>query len=45
MDTDALRGMIRAAVDLAKAPVIVETPRTTALLRADLDFVREAIAS
>jgi deoxyribonuclease IV len=45
MDTDALRGMIRSAVALAKAPVIVETPRTTELLRADLEFVREAIAS
>ena len=44
MDTEALQGMIRSAVELAKAPVIVETPRTTALLRADLDFVREAIA-
>src|SRR5919106_1521185 len=40
MDTEALRGMIRSAVELAKAPVIVETPRTTELLRADLDFVR-----
>jgi deoxyribonuclease IV len=44
MDTEALRGMIRAAVELAQAPVIVETPRTTELLRADLDFVRAAIA-
>jgi deoxyribonuclease IV len=45
MDTEALRGMIRTAVKLAKAPVIVETPRTTKLLRADLDFVRAAIAA
>jgi hypothetical protein len=36
--------MIRSAVKLAKSPVIVETPRTTELLRADLDFVREAIS-
>jgi deoxyribonuclease IV len=44
MDTEALRGMIRSAVKLAGSPVIVETPRTTELLRADLDFVRDAIA-
>jgi deoxyribonuclease-4 len=44
IDVEALRGMIRSAVKLAKAPVIVETPRTTELLRADLDFVRAAIA-
>src|ERR671922_171542 len=38
--TEVLAVMIRTAVKLAKAPVIVETPRTTELLRADLDFVR-----
>jgi deoxyribonuclease-4 len=45
MDTEALRGMIRAAVDLAGSPVIVETPRDTERLRADIEFVRAALPS
>jgi deoxyribonuclease IV len=44
IDTEALQGMIRAAVDLAGAPVVVETPRTTERLRADLEFVRAALS-
>ena len=40
MDPEALRHMIRAA----KAPVVVETPRNTDDLRADIAFVREALA-
>ena len=39
IDPDALRHMIRAA----KAPVVVETPRKPEDLRADIDFVREAL--
>ena len=41
MDPDALRGMIRAA----KAPVVCETPGSADDVRADLEFVREALAS
>jgi deoxyribonuclease-4 len=37
---DALRGMIRAA----KAPVVCETPGAAAEMRADLEFVRKALA-
>jgi deoxyribonuclease-4 len=40
MDPDALRGMIRSA----NAPVVCETPGTAADMRADLAFVREALA-
>jgi deoxyribonuclease-4 len=40
MDPDALREMIRAA----KAPVVCETPGSADDIRADLDFVREALA-
>ncbi len=39
MDPDALRGMIRAA----RAPVVCETPGSADDLRADLEFVREAL--
>jgi deoxyribonuclease-4 len=41
MGTDALRAMIRAA----GAPVVCETPGTQDDMRADLAFVREALAS
>jgi deoxyribonuclease IV len=44
MDSDALRGMIRAAVESAECPVVVETPRGIERLRADLEFVRATIA-
>jgi deoxyribonuclease IV len=40
MEADALRAMIRAA----KAPVVCETPGTADDMRADLAFVREALA-
>ena len=43
VDTDALRGMIRAGAATG-APVIVETPGPSEGLRADMDFVRAAIA-
>jgi deoxyribonuclease-4 len=42
MDTEALRGMIRAGAK-AKAPIVVETPGPRAVLQADLDFVRDAL--
>lgn len=42
---EALRAMIRAAVELDSTPVVVETPRSTEALRADLEFVREALAA
>ena len=41
IDPEALRHMIRAA----KAPVVVETPRKPADIKADIAFVREALAS
>jgi deoxyribonuclease-4 len=41
IDPEALRNMIRAA----KAPVVVETPRKPEALRADIEFVREALSS
>ena len=44
VDPDALRHMIAAAVG-AGAPVIVETPRSTDGLRADLEYVRAAIGA
>ncbi|UJA21608.1 deoxyribonuclease IV [Thermoleophilia bacterium SCSIO 60948] len=40
IDLDDLRHMIRAAA----APSVVETPREAADLKADVDFVREALA-
>src|SRR5690606_20659005 len=40
MDAETLRHMIRAA----KAPCAVETPRDLDALRADVEFVREALA-
>ena len=40
---EALRGMIHAGA-AAGAPVIVETPGPRSGIRADLEFVREAIA-
>jgi len=40
IDPDALRHMIRAA----KAPVVVETPRKPEDIKADIAFVREALA-
>jgi deoxyribonuclease IV len=40
MPVDALRGMIHAA----GAPAVVETPRDPDDLRADIEFVREALA-
>ncbi len=40
IDPDALRHMIRAC----DAPAIVETPRDIAALKADMEFVREALA-
>ena len=42
MDTEALRGMIRAG-GAAGAPILVETPGPRAGLRQDLDFVRAAL--
>jgi deoxyribonuclease IV len=42
VDTEALRGMIRAGGKTG-APVIVETPGPRAGLRADMDFVRDAL--
>jgi deoxyribonuclease IV len=42
MDTDALRAMIRAGGD-AGAPILVETPGPREGIRADLEFVREAL--
>jgi deoxyribonuclease-4 len=41
IDPDALREMIRAA----KAPVVCETPGTAEDMRADLEFVREALGA
>lgn len=41
IDLDVLRHMIREA----EAPCVVETPREEAKLRADVDFVRAALAS
>jgi deoxyribonuclease IV len=41
MDPDALRDMIRAA----KAPVVCETPGSVDDMRADLEFVRAALAA
>ncbi len=41
MDAGALREMIRAA----KAPVVCETPGSAEDIRADLDFVRDALAA
>jgi deoxyribonuclease IV len=43
IDPEALRGMIHAGA-AAGAPVIVETPGPRSGIRADLEFVREAIA-
>ncbi|MGH2848701.1 MAG: TIM barrel protein, partial [Thermoleophilaceae bacterium] len=43
MDTEALRKMIRAGAK-AKAPIVVETPGPRAVLQADLEFVRDALA-
>ena len=40
MDLDLLRHMIAAA----RCPIVVETPREPAKLKADMAFVREAIA-
>jgi deoxyribonuclease-4 len=40
IDPEALRHMIRAA----KAPAVVETPRKPEDLRADIEFVREALS-
>ena len=39
IDPDALRHMIRAA----ESPVVVETPRRPEAIRADIEFVREAL--
>ena len=41
MDLDVLAHMVRAA----KAPAIVETPRDVEALRADVEFVRAALAA
>ena len=41
IDPEALRHMIRAA----KAPVVVETPRKPEDIKADIAFVREALAA
>ena len=43
MDTDALRAMIRAGAKTG-APIVVETPGTPEVLKADLEFVRQALA-
>ncbi len=43
IDGEALRGMIHAGA-AAGAPVIIETPGPRSGMRADLEFVREAIA-
>ena len=43
MDTDALRKMIRAGA-AAGAPILIETPGPRSGMRADLDFVRAALA-
>jgi deoxyribonuclease IV len=43
VDPDALRVMIRAGAK-AGAPIVVETPGPRAVLEADLDFVRQALA-
>lgn len=40
MDLDVMRHMIRAA----EAPAVVETPREVEALRADIEFVRAALA-
>ena len=40
MDLDLLRHMIAAA----QCPIVVETPRDPAKLKADVAFVREAVA-
>lgn len=40
IDLDVMRHMIRAA----QAPVVVETPRDVAALRADVDFCRAALS-
>jgi deoxyribonuclease-4 len=42
--TDVLSAMIRSAVE-SGAPVVVETPGPRAQLKADLDFVREALGT
>jgi deoxyribonuclease-4 len=39
VETETLREMIRGA----DAPIVVETPGTLAVLRADLDFIRDAL--
>ena len=44
MDPDALRTMIRAA-GKAGAPILVETPGPRSGIRADLEFVRAALAA
>jgi deoxyribonuclease IV len=43
VDPDSLRGMIRAGAE-AGAPILVETPGPREGMRADLDYVRAAIA-
>ena len=43
VDPEALPAMIRAGGELG-APILVETPGPRAGIRADLDFVREALA-
>jgi deoxyribonuclease-4 len=44
VDPDALRAMIRAG-GAAGAPIIVETPGPRAGIKADIEFVREALQS
>ena len=39
LETETLREMIRGG----DAPIVVETPGTLAVLRADLDFIRDAL--
>ena len=43
IDPEALRAMIRAGGELG-APILVETPGPLSGIRADLEFVREALA-
>jgi deoxyribonuclease-4 len=43
VDLEALRAMIRAGGELG-APILVETPGPLSGIRADLEFVREALA-
>jgi deoxyribonuclease IV len=43
VDPEALRAMIRAGGELG-APILVETPGPLSGIRADLEFVREALA-